>query len=143
MTTTTTVNGQIIGRAHYSTRAVLDGLLAESGTTFHQAVALNATADGGAMERELLTGLMTGTLKIDAEAAREVIDSLIAAGLLTHAGTRVELTASGRALQDGIRAGTSRITALLYADLPAEDLATAGRVLTAVTERANAALAAG
>ncbi|MFE9909863.1 hypothetical protein [Streptomyces clavifer] len=144
MTTTTTVNGQIIGRAHYATRAVLDGLLAESGTTFHQAVALNATAEGdGAMERELLTGLMTGTLKIDAEAAREVIDSLIAAGLLTHAGTRVELTASGRALQDGIRSGTSRITALLYADLPAEDLATAGRVLTAVTERANAVLAAG
>ena len=32
------------------------------------------------------------------------------------------------------------IAARLYADLPAEDLATAGRVLTTVTARANAML---
>ncbi|MEU4264472.1 hypothetical protein ACYCCF_28140 [Streptomyces argenteolus] len=142
--TTTTVDGRIIGQAHYATRALLESLLARSGTTFHQAVALNATADsGGTTERARLTDRMTGTLKTDAETAGAAIDSLVADGLLADAGSRLELTASGRALQDGIRTGTAGITARLYADLPAEDLAAAGRVLTVVTERANAALAAG
>ncbi|WP_405386593.1 hypothetical protein OG596_02650 [Streptomyces sp. NBC_01102] len=141
--TTTTVNGQIIGQAHYATRAVLESLLARSGTTFHQAVALNATADGDGATKRALTDRMTSTLKIDAETAEAAVDSLIADGLLADTGSRLELTASGRARQDGIRTGTARIAAGLYADLPAEDLAAAGRVLTVLTERANAVLAAG
>ncbi|MFD9503041.1 hypothetical protein [Streptomyces sp. NPDC060035] len=144
MTGTTTVNGQIIGQAHYATRAVLESLLSRSGTTFNQAVALNATAaDGGATERDRLTGRMTGTLKVDAETAAAAIDALITSGLLTDTGSRLALTTSGHALQRDIRTGTAEITAGLYADLPAEDLAAAGRVLTTVTERANAVLAAG
>jgi hypothetical protein len=72
MSTTPTVNGQVIGQAHYATRAVLERVLARTGT---------------------------------------------------------------------IRASVSEITARLYADLPADDLAAAGRVLAVVTERANAELA--
>ncbi|MFE2023195.1 hypothetical protein ACFW9O_34750 [Streptomyces sp. NPDC059499] len=144
MTSTITVNGQIIGRAHYATRAVLEKVLARSGITFHQAVALNATADeGGAMERDRLTDRMTSTLKVDADTAAAAIDTLIASGLLGDTGSRLALTTSGTALQHDIRTGTAEVTAGLYADLPAEDLATAGRVLATVTERANAVLAAG
>jgi hypothetical protein len=40
-----------------------------------------------------------------------------------------------------ISAAIAQITQRLWGDLPAEDLATAGRVLAIITERANAKLA--
>ncbi|MGW8887168.1 hypothetical protein [Streptomyces sp. NPDC055749] len=146
MPATSTVNGQIIGQAHYATRAVLEQLLAASGTTFHQCVALNATADrDGTAERAGLIERMTSTLKIDPAEADATLTELTTAGLLAEVPgerTRLALTEPGRERQAGIRTGTDAITARLYAGLPAEELATAGRVLTAVTARANAVLAA-
>ncbi|MFJ9682697.1 hypothetical protein ACIRP2_32295 [Streptomyces sp. NPDC101194] len=145
MSATPTLNGQVIGQAHYATRALLDRLLAATGTTFHQSVALNATADrGAATEPAWLVDRMTGTLKIDAEAAESVLAELAAAGLVAELPgdtPHLALTAAGRALQEANRAGIAEITARLYGDLPAEDLAAAGRVLTEVTARANAAMA--
>ncbi|MFI6729355.1 hypothetical protein NRF20_05520 [Streptomyces sp. R-74717] len=145
MSVTPTVNGQVIGQAHYATRAVLERLLATTGTTFHQSVALNVIADSGeAIERGRLVDRMTGTLKIDAEVAEATVAELSAAGLLEEvpgSTPRVGLTPAGRDRRQAHRAGIADITARLYADLPAEDLATAGRVLTEVTARANAVLA--
>ncbi|MET7616803.1 MarR family winged helix-turn-helix transcriptional regulator [Streptomyces sp. NPDC005408] len=145
MSTAPTLNGQVIGQAHYATRAVLESLLAPDGITFHQVLALNATADvGGGIERDALVGRMTGGLKIDESAVLATIASLAAAGLLEDLPgdvARVALTEEGRALHGRIRTGTAAITERLYGDLPAEDLATAGRVLTLVTARANAELA--
>ncbi|WP_406302500.1 hypothetical protein OH805_08045 [Streptomyces sp. NBC_00879] len=142
MSTAPTLNGQVIGQAHYATRAVLDGLLADEGIAFHQAVALNATADGGdAVERDGLVGRMTSTLKTDESAVLATIAELTASGLLEALPgdvARLALTDKGRALQGRIKAGTAKITERLYGDLPAEDLQTAGRVLTLVTARANA-----
>ncbi|TXS43738.1 hypothetical protein [Streptomyces sp. OR43] len=145
MTTAPTVNGQVIGQAHYATRAVLESLLATTGTTFHQSVALNATADGGgSIERPALVDRMTSTLKIDATAVETVLTGLIAQGLLAEepgAPARLSMTAAGSELHRTHRAALSEVTARLYADLPDEDLAAAGRVLTEVTARANAVLA--
>ena len=151
MTAAPTVNGQVIGQAHYATRAVLEGLLAASGTTFHQSVALNATADsGGSIERHRLVERMTSTLKTDAPTVETVLTGLIAKGLLEEQPgeqpgdvTQLAHTAAGVALHRTHRAGIAEITARLYADLPAEDLAAAARVLTEVTARANAVLAEG
>lgn len=145
MTTAPTVNGQVIGQAHYATRAVLESLLAGTGTTFHESVALNATADGGGnIERPRLVDRMTSTLKIDATAVQTVLTGLITQGLLAEEPgdpARLSMTAAGGELHGTHRAALSEVTARLYADLPAEDLATAGRVLTEVTARANAVLA--
>ncbi|WP_405603101.1 hypothetical protein OG741_30125 [Streptomyces sp. NBC_01410] len=142
MSTAPTLNGQVIGQAHYATRALLDGLLADEGITFHQAVALNATADGGdTVERDGLVARMTSTLKTDESAVLATIAELTASGLLDALPGDVglvALTEKGRALQSRIKAGTAKITERLYGDLPAEDLRTAGRVLTLVTARANA-----
>ncbi|TQK51286.1 hypothetical protein FBY35_1683 [Streptomyces sp. SLBN-118] len=142
MSTAPSLNGQVIGRAHYATRAVLDSLLAREGITFHQVVALNASADaGGAVERDRLVGRMTSTLKIDESAVLTVIAELTRSSLVeTLPGdiARVALTERGRALQSRVKAGTAKITERLYGDLPAEDLSTTGRVLTLVTARANA-----
>ncbi|MFJ2135274.1 hypothetical protein ACIOMQ_31290 [Streptomyces sp. NPDC087845] len=145
MSATPTVNGQVIGQAHYATRAVLERLLATTGTTFHQSVALNVVADSGdAMEAGRLVDRMTGTLKIDAEAAEAAVAELTTAGLLEEvpgSTAGIGLTPACRDRRHANRAGIAEITARLYAGLPAEDLAAAGRVLTEVTARANAVLA--
>ena len=51
------------------------------------------------------------------------------------------LTDAGQRLYGQVRAAVTQTTERLWGDLPAGDLATAGRVLTIVTERANAELA--
>ncbi|MFD9224283.1 hypothetical protein ACFWDI_30770 [Streptomyces sp. NPDC060064] len=144
MSTAPTLNGQVIGQAHYATRAVLERLVAGTGATFHQVVALNATADSGAaMDRDRLVLRMTSTLKIDASTALAAIADLTASKLvetLPGDASRIRLTDAGRALQDRISTATAGITERLYGGLPAEDLAAASRVLTAVTARANAEL---
>lgn len=53
----------------------------------------------------------------------------------------MRLTDAGRELYETTTQETAEISARLYAGIPAEDLAVAGRVLTLVTERANAELA--
>ncbi|MCX4736244.1 hypothetical protein [Streptomyces sp. NBC_01363] len=145
MSATPTVNGQIIGRAHYATRAVLERLLAATGTTFHQSLALNAVAgNGGAIERGRLVDRMTAALKTDAAVVEATLAELTAAELLAEVdGTvpRIGLTAAGRDRLQANGADVADLTTRLYADLPAEDLEAAGRVLIEVTARANAVLA--
>jgi DNA-binding MarR family transcriptional regulator len=145
MPTTPTLNGQVIGQAEHATRAVLDRLLARTGTTFHQWVALNLTAvSGGAADQAELIGQMTNGLKIDDSAVRATIAELTASKLLEARpgdGSRFALTDAGQARYRQIRTALDGITARLYGDLPAEDLATAGRVLAVVTARADAELA--
>jgi hypothetical protein len=53
----------------------------------------------------------------------------------------VKPTDAGQQLHRQIRTAVSQITQRLWGDLPAEDLATAGRVLSTVLARANAELA--
>lgn len=137
------VNGQVIGLAHYASRAALERVLARSGTTFEQSVALRAVSDhGGTAEAARVTGRLSGALKIEGSAARRTIEELMAHGLLTEpAPGQVSLTDGGRELFASIRAAGDAIAARVYAGIPAEDLAAAGRVLALVTERAEAELA--
>ncbi|WP_406375444.1 MarR family winged helix-turn-helix transcriptional regulator [Streptomyces sp. NBC_00647] len=137
------VNGQVIGLAHYASRAALERVLARSGTTFEQSVALRAVSDnGGTVERDRLVGRLTGALKIEEPAARRTVDAMTALKLLEEpTAGQVSLTDAGRELFESIRTAGNAIAARLYAGIPAEDLATAGRVLTLVTERADAELA--
>lgn len=142
-TTTPPVNGQVIGLAHYASRAVLESVLARTGTTFHQSVALRAVADQGCtVERARLVARLTGTLKIEEPAVLRTVDEMASLGLLAEPAVgQVALTEHGRELFERIRTSGNEIAARLYADIPAEDLAAAGRVLTLVTERADAELA--
>jgi hypothetical protein len=138
----TTLNGQVLGEAERATAALLRRLLADIGTSFYQWVALNQTTiSGGAIDQDDLVAKMVSGLKIDEPPAREAVGQLRAAGLLDGAAT-VALTDAGRARHQQIRAAIGEITARLYADLPADDLVTAGRVLTTLTARANAELVA-
>ncbi|MFI7407310.1 MarR family transcriptional regulator [Streptomyces sp. NPDC049627] len=143
-TTTPLLNPRVIALAHYASRALLENVLTRHGATFQQSVTLRlVTVAGEPIEREQLVDGVVGALKIGATEAHSVVDELIAAGLLAPQGpSRVRITDDGRELYDRTGTETAPVTARIYADIPAEDLATAGRVLTLITDRADAELAA-
>jgi hypothetical protein len=143
-TTTPLLNPRVIALTHYAARAVLEQVLARHDVTFQQSVTLRlaAVADGP-VEREHLVDGVVGSLKIDAAEAHSVVDELIAAQLLApQEPSQVRITDTGRKLYDTTSAETAPISARIYADIPTEDLAVAGRVLTLINERADAELAA-
>jgi hypothetical protein len=157
MTNPPALTGQAIGEAAKATNAVLETLLAEVRTSFLSWVALNAlTTSGPVMPQDALVQRMTGGLKVGAEPVLATLDELEVARLVTRsdeaepsgepsgepsAEPAVELTADGLALHRRIRAGIDQVTERLYGDLPQDDLATTGRILATVTQRANAVLA--
>ncbi len=139
-----TTNPRVIALAHYAGRALLENALARHGLTFQQSVTLRpaALADGP-LDRDRLVADVVGSLKIDAAEAHAVVDELLAAGLLAPEGTsEVRITRAGRDLYETTSAETAPLTARIYAGIPEEDLAVAGRVLGLITERANRELAA-
>ena len=138
-----TLNGQVLGQAHYATRALLERELATVGVDFPQSVVLNALAgEGGALDRARLVDRMTGTLKIAEAAALTTVAELTASGLVQARpdATTLALTEAGRSAQRRIAEAVAGITARLYGDIPADELAVAGHVLTLVKQRADAAL---
>jgi hypothetical protein len=123
----------------------MDRVLDRIGGTFHQWVALTlTTAAGGTIDRDQLLSRMTSALKVDHATAQTAIAELTATKLLADQpgeAARVGLTDTGQARHRQLRTAIDQLTARLYGDLPAEDLATAGRVLGVLTTRANAELA--
>ncbi|MFI9809053.1 MarR family transcriptional regulator [Streptomyces sp. NPDC052301] len=146
-TTAPTVNGRVIALAHYAGRALLEGVLARHGATFHHSVTLRAVVVAGeVVGRDELVADVAGSLKTDASVVHDVVEELTAARLLdvdTADASRIRLTDAGWDLYENTTAETAEISARLYAGIPAEDLAIAGRVLALVTERADAELAGG
>ena len=71
---------------------------------------------------------------------RALPETLEATAALEIDNGQLKLTDSGRAVHCRVRTRLDEITARIF-DFPAEDLATAGRILGIVTERANAVLA--
>jgi len=136
---------RLIALAHYAGRALLEGVLARHGATFNQSVTLRAVvAAGDSIDRDQLVDEVTDALKTDESVVRGVIEELTGAKLLAEESaneSRVRLTDAGRELFATTSAETAPISARVYAGIPAEDLATAGRVLTLITERANTELA--
>lgn len=145
-TTPILLDSRLIGRAHHAARALLDRELSRTGTTFHQSMALNAVAaEGGTAETDRIVELLTSTLKIDGDVARDTVAELLATELLEpleplrEQSPRVALTESGRAEQTRLAAFAAEFGPRVYGGIPAEDLAVAGRVLTEVIARADAA----
>ena len=139
MQTYPTLSTQVIGQAESALGALLDPLLARTRTTFSQWLVLTVTAAaGGDIGRGQLVGRISGARKIDGAEVEAAIAELGAEGLVRGTG-RVIVTSTGQARFAEIRGALEEITSRLF-DFPAEDLATAGRVLAIVTARANAEL---
>ncbi|AJF63445.1 MarR family winged helix-turn-helix transcriptional regulator [Streptomyces vietnamensis] len=146
MTTTAPIlNGRVVALAHYAPRALLERVLTRHGITFEQSVALRVVSVAGdSVDRDELVTDVIGSLKTDESVVRGVVDELTASKLVeqvpAHA-SRLRLTDAGRELYETTTAESLGIAARLYEGIPAEDLAVAGRVLTLITDRANAELA--
>jgi DNA-binding MarR family transcriptional regulator len=144
MSTLPTFSPQVIGQTEKAMNAILDRLLVGTDLTEPEWVTLTVTANSGpAVDREQLIDRLVGAVKVSEARARALVTELATKGLLQAAGRKgseLELTASGRQLQDRIRRATMEVTERLWGDLPVEDLAIAGRVLTTVLARANAEL---
>ncbi len=136
-----TLSTQVIGQAESALGALLDPILARAQTSFHQWLVLTITsAAGGEIDRGQLVTRISGARKIDGAEVESAIGELDAAGLVKAAGP-VTLTDAGCARYGQIRRAIDELTTRLF-DFPAQDLATAGRVLSIVITRANAELAA-
>src|SRR5438132_5052162 len=142
-----TLNPQVLGRAEKAHRALLERIVTGTSITYRRWVALNlvVAADAGGIGRDPFVERLAGASKMDLATAREVVAELAAAGLVESTspdGSQLQLTDEGREVYGQIRARVDETIGKLYADIPADDLATAGRVLTLVTARADAELAA-
>lgn len=132
-----TLTPRVIGETEKTLNAFLGRLLAGTGVTEPQWVILSVAVAGGGSVTPQQAAF---ALKLTKPQAQDQLGQLTAAGYLTD-GTSV--TQRARDLFSQVRAATQEITERLWGDLPAEDLATAGRVLSIITERANAELARG
>jgi hypothetical protein len=144
MTTYPTLTPQVIGQAEKTLNAILDRLLAGPGLTEAQWITLTLTARGaGSAGRSQLVTQVAHGLKVDEPQARAHVAELAAAQLVQDAGdgSPARLTAAGERVYGQIRAGVAQVTERLWGDLPTADLATAGRILSIITDRASAELA--
>jgi hypothetical protein len=144
MSTYPTFSPRVIGQAEKTLNAILGRQLAGTGLTEPQWVILTLAVTSGATgECDQFTGMVADALKISETEARVFIGDLVGAQRLQITGEPPAITVTSAALQlhSRINAAIADITQRLWADLPAEDLATAGRVLAIITDRANAELA--
>jgi DNA-binding MarR family transcriptional regulator len=145
MSTYPTLTPRIIGQAEKTLNAILYRLLAGPGLTEAQWITLTMIdAGGGSTSPGRLVAQVAHGLKASEVQAQEHLASLVAAQLVQDSGDDagpVRLTAAGTQIFGQIQAAVTEVIQRLWGDLPAEDLATAGRVLSIVTERADAELA--
>jgi hypothetical protein len=138
---------QILGQTEKALNILLDRQLHGTGLTEPQWVTLTLTvtaAGGGTIERDRLVAQLADGLKISESEAKARISELAAAQLLqAPADERLPVTPTdaGQQLHAKIRTAVVEITQRLWGDLPPEDLATAGRVLSTILARVNAELA--
>ncbi|WP_242900739.1 MarR family winged helix-turn-helix transcriptional regulator [Actinomadura terrae] len=142
-TTPQTFGTALIGQTEKALNAILERQLAGTGITEPQWVTLTLTVvGGGTLDRAELTRRVSGAIQVGRASVEERITELTAAGLLQADNDgRVQVTDEGQARWTRVRATIEPITQTLWGDLPAEDLAAAGRVLSIVLDRAKAVLA--
>jgi hypothetical protein len=136
------VSPQVIGETETALSGLLAPLLAAAGLSFPQWVVLTLAAGTPGIAQDQLAAAVTEVRKLAPAEATRVAGELAEAGALSLSDGQVTLAPPGRAVYDQVRGQVAEITAALF-DFPADDLATAGRVLAVITARANAVLAAG
>jgi hypothetical protein len=137
--TTVSADARTLALAHYAARGVLEKVLAWHGITFQQQLVLRAAASETLTPEELIARVHD-SLKADPADLRRTIEELLAARLLVVDGPHLPVTEAGRDVLAAAADDVAPYSRRIWADIPDEDLAAAGRVLTLVAERANAEL---
>lgn len=143
MTTTQAFGAALIGQTEKTLNVILGRRLAGTGITEPQWVTLTLImVGGGTVDRAELIRRVSGAAKFSEVSVAERIAELTAVGLLRDGGDgSVQVSEVGQARWAEVRDSLGPIIQRLWGDLPAEDLAVAGRVLGIVLDRANALLA--
>ncbi len=127
---------QVVGPTENALRALLVRELAGSPVPDYRSwVCLNVAAE--AVPRRDLEERLARDVRSSDAAAREMVDRLVALGLVGPAGG---LTNAGRELLADLRARIGGTTARLMEGIPEADAATSVRVLDALRHNAEAAL---
>ena len=136
--------GQSVGQAQATLTRLLDGILAESGTS-HQAwlglQRLNAL--GGQPSRDAYERDLSNWLHLDGQEAARLAADLIAAGLAATvpagaggaAGDAIRMTDAGRKLRQDVLATSAQVTGPVLAAVDRGDLEVTIRTLDEITRR--------
>ncbi|HEU5385339.1 MAG TPA: hypothetical protein VFV73_05515 [Streptosporangiaceae bacterium] len=139
--------GQSVGQAQAILTRLLDGILAESGTS-HQAwlglQRLNAL--GGQPGREAYERDLSNWLQLDGQQAARLAGDLVAAGLAETGpagaggtgGDAIRMTDAGRKLRQDVLAKSAQVTGPVLAAVDRGDLEVTIRTLDEITRRVRA-----
>ena len=128
---------QLIGRTEKSLGVLLDGIIAGTGLTEPEYVALRVCADHAGEPRATVITQLTAAFRRGDTHAAGLVDRLGSAGLIdSDHPALIELTPAGNELHDRLVRETNALTERLWGDLPSDDLAVTARVLNAVLGRA-------
>jgi hypothetical protein len=139
MSATPAFTPRLIGETEKTLNALLDRHLAADGLAEQHWITLTfAVVSGGSIDRdELVKGVVRGA-KFSEGDVRARVSELVSRRLLDDsASPEVTVTDAGAQLHARIRAANTELT---ERDLPADELATAARVLVTVLDRANTEL---
>jgi hypothetical protein len=130
--------GRVVGQAQSVLSGLLTGVLEQTQTKNETYLALQRMAlIGGEASRDGYVRELSDWLDLDLWDARDLVDSLIAAGLLTAADGTVRLSAAGARLRAGIVGSMSAITTPLWGSFDPADLETTVTTLRQITLRAR------
>jgi len=133
--------GQAVGQAEAVLSRLLAGVLARTGTSRQDYIAMQRlTALGGEASRYEYVNDLSSWLHVDLWGAGELAGSLAQAGLLDDGDGMVRFAPPGAALRDQITGAASAVTRALLAPVDPADLATTIRTLEQVTARARTVL---
>lgn len=136
--------GQSVGQAQATLTRLLDGILAESGTS-HQAwlglQRLNAL--GGQPGRDAYERDLSNWLHLDGQEAARLAGDLVAAGLAEAgpadaggtSGDAIRMTDAGRKLRQDVLATSAQVTGPVLAAVDRGDLEVTIRTLDEITRR--------
>jgi DNA-binding MarR family transcriptional regulator len=140
-----TLNPSIIGRAEKVHSAFLKPLLAGSMLDERQWITLQlAVGAGDRIQESDLVSRVAGAARYDQHTVEAAIAALRKASLIevrAGEGDRLAVTPKGLALVTTLRRKTAELVGPAYASISAEDLATAARVLNAITAKLSEGLA--
>ncbi|MFF3227018.1 hypothetical protein ACFYV7_29770 [Nocardia suismassiliense] len=136
-TAPTTLNPSIIGQAEKHHTAVLTRALAGTTLDEKQWIVLNqALAAGEPVEQGAHIARIAAMTQWAHTEVETALNALLAKDLLATTPHRLlEPTDTGKAVVSKVRTESGAIVAAAYGAVPAEDLATAARVLATITAR--------
>jgi hypothetical protein len=134
---------QIVGQAEKAHNAFLFRALQGTGVDEPQWITLVlAQRSAGSLTHDEAVAAVAGGAFFNTETVEAAVHGLRDAGLLEFDGETMTITDDGRAFVQRVRSSTAPIVARAYAGVAREDLQTAARVLTAITEHLAAELSA-